>query len=155
MSSTFTNLLYHVVFSTKYRRNLIKPALKDELSRYIGGIIRENHGAQLEIGGTSEHLHILARFNAATAVSDMLRLVKANSSKWANERSDTDGRFGWQTGYAAFSVSQSQVPIVRQYLRQQPEHHRKKPFREEFIELLKKHNVDFDPRYVFEEAHVQ
>lgn len=154
MGSTFTNLLYHVVYSTKYRHNLITPALQAELYPYIGGIIRENRGSLIEIGGMPDHVHLLALFSPTIAVSDMLRLIKTNSSKWANERPDVAGRFEWQTGYAAFSVSQSQAPRVRQYIQRQQEHHRVHSFKEEFIGLLRKHNIQYDERYLFEETHI-
>jgi len=84
----------------------------------------------------------------------MLRLIKTNSSKWTNDRTDVVGRFEWQVGYAAFSVSESQVDSVREYIQRQEEHHRTRTFTEEFIGLLKKHNIDFDDRYLFEESHI-
>lgn len=84
----------------------------------------------------------------------MLKLIKANSSKWVNERDDRNGRFEWQIGYGAFSVSESQVPSVRVYIQNQEEHHRVRTFREEFVEILKKHNVKYDERYLFEEEHI-
>lgn len=102
----------------------------------------------------SDHVHLLARLSPTIAVSDVLRLIKTNSSKWVNERANATGRFEWQTGYAAFSVSESQVPKVRQYIQLQQEHHRERTFREELIGLLRKHNIDFDERNLFEETHI-
>jgi putative transposase len=154
MASTFTNLLYHIVYSTKYRRNQIDESLREEMYRYIGGIIREHGGVQLEIGGMPDHVHILAKFSPHIAVSEMLKLIKANSSKWVNQRDDRRERFAWQTGYSAFSVSESQVPKIRRYIQDQPEHHKVRTFRDEFIEILKRHNVDYDERYLFEEEHI-
>ncbi|MCE9545388.1 MAG: IS200/IS605 family transposase [Planctomycetia bacterium] len=154
MASTFTNLLYHIVYSTKYRNNLVAPQLQAELYPYIGGIVQENRGTLLEIGGMPDHVQLLAQFSPTIAVSDMLRLIKTNSSKWVNERDGTAGRFEWQTGYAAFSVSQSQADTVRQYIRRQEEHHRSRSFTDEFRRLLQKHNIDFDERYLFEETHI-
>lgn len=84
----------------------------------------------------------------------MLKLTKANSSKWVNQRDDRRVRFAWQTGYAAFSVSESQVPKIRRYIQDQPEHHKVRTFRDEFIKILKRHNVDYDERYLFEEEHI-
>ncbi|MCE9553764.1 MAG: transposase [Planctomycetes bacterium] len=101
-----------------------------------------------------DHVLLLARLSPTIAVSDALRLIKTNSSKWGNERANMAGRFEWQTGYAAFSVSESQVTIVRQYIQRQQEHHRERTFREEFIGLLRKHNIEFDERYLFEETHI-
>ena len=154
MSTTFTNLLFHVVYSTKYRRQLIKPDLRGELYRYIGGIIRDRKGILLEIGGTADHIHLLAKFSPTIAVSDMLKLIKANSSKWANDAGKWQRPFAWQTGYAAFSVSHSRVDSVRQYVRTQEEHHRRLSFQEEFIKLLEKHKIEYDAKYLWEKEHV-
>ncbi len=154
MSSTYTNLIYHIVYSTKYRRPLIELQDCEELYRYIGGIIRANEGIQLEIGGMPDHVHILAKLSPKLAVTDVLRLIKSNSSKWLNEKPSRKGRFEWQTGYAAFSVSQSQVPVVTQYIRSQEKHHRKQTFREEYLALLRKHQIEFEEQFVFEEEHI-
>ena len=149
--STYTNLIFHVVFSTKYRKPLIDTKWQDAMYGYIGGIIRQEKGVLLKIGGIADHCHLLAKFSPNLAVSDMLRLIKANSSKWINERSDVHGKFQWQSGYAAFSVSESQSPSVEQYIANQLEHHRTKTFEQEFIEILKRHQIEFDPKYVFED----
>ncbi len=150
MANTYTNLLCHIVFSTKNRKPLIREDDKEALYAYIGGIVRGERGAQLEIGGMPDHLHILASFKADTAVATMLRRIKANSSGWMNRRPGARSRFGWQTGYAAFSVSESQVEKVRQYIRNQPEHHRRKTFQEQSVELLRKHKVDFNEKYLWD-----
>ena len=150
MPSTYTNLLYHVVFSTKQRTPLISNEFQEELYRYIGGIVRAEGGVQFEIGGTSDHIHILAKFKPAISVSEMLAKIKANSSKWANEHKMKLRKFGWQEGYAAFSVSESQVPAVREYIRNQEEHHRTQPYQEEFIALLERHGIEYDPRYLWD-----
>ncbi len=153
MGTTYTSLTYHVVFSTKYRRNTIKPDIKDRLYEYLGGIIRAEKGVLLEIGGIEDHVHLLAGFPPTIAVSNMVRLIKANSSRWANELPERREKFSWQTGYGAFTVSQSQVDIVRNYIRRQEQHHRRISFRDEFIELLKRHNIQYDLQYVFEVEH--
>jgi REP element-mobilizing transposase RayT len=150
MAGTFTNLLHHIVFSTKHRRPLIQPALRDQLYKYIGGIIRGQKGILLEIGGTPDHIHLVAKFKADHSVAEMLRLIKCNSSKWANERPEKTGEFNWQTGYAAFTLSESQLPTVRNYVRNQEEHHRRRTFQEEFLELLKRHGIEYDERYVWD-----
>jgi REP element-mobilizing transposase RayT len=150
MPSTHTNLLYHVVFSTKCRIPLITKNIQDELYRYIGGIIRAEGGVSLEIGGTKDHLHLLAKFKPATSVSEMLGRIKANSSKWANENKMKLRKFGWQEGYGAFSVSESQVPAVTNYIRDQEEHHRKQTFQEEYVVLLKKHGIEYDEKYLWD-----
>ena len=133
MSGTYTNLLFHVVYSTKYRKPLIKDDMKDRLYGYIGGIIRDEKGILLEVGGMPDHVHLLAKFSPRIAVSDMLRLIKTNSSKWMNEQDKIRRRFEWQTGYAAFSVSESQVDNVRRYLHDQIEHHAVTTFKDEYL----------------------
>jgi REP element-mobilizing transposase RayT len=149
MPSTYTNLVYHIVFSTKNRQPLITDEFKEELYRYIGGIIRAEGGVQIEIGGVADHVHILAKFKPSIAVSDMLRLIKANSSKWANEGKSKQ-HFAWQEGFSAFSVSESQFDLVRRYIRNQEEHHRGQSFQEELVALLEKHGVDYDSRYLLD-----
>lgn len=151
--STFTSLTYHVVFGTKHRRPIIARNVRDELYSYIGGIIRDERCHLLEIGGMQDHIHILAGFSPVAAVSDMLRQIKAGSSKWLNERDDVSNRFEWQTGYGAFTVSQSQVPVVRRYIQRQEEHHRVRSFKDEYMELLKRHGIQFEESYLFDNEH--
>jgi REP element-mobilizing transposase RayT len=153
--STFTNLLFHIVYSTKYRKALISAVWQDELYGYIGGIFRENNATLIKIGGIADHVHILAKLSPTIAISDVLRLVKTNSSKWINERSDVHFKFQWQPGFSAFSVSESQVPAVVSYIANQAEHHRTRTFEEEFLGMLRKHRIEFDPRYVFEREIVK
>ena len=153
MPNTYTNLLFHIVYSTKYRKPLIKAEWRDDLYGYMGGIIRDEKGTLLCAGGMPDHVHLLAKLPPTIAVSDMLRLIKANSSKWAGERDDVR-YFEWQEGYAAFSVSESQVDRVRDYVLCQEEHHRTMPFKQEYLGLLRKHKIEFDERYVFEEEHI-
>ena len=150
MAGTFTNLLYHIVFSTKHRQPLITTTLQEELYKYMGGIVRGEGGTHLVIGGMTDHVHLVARFKADKSVSHMLQLIKANSSKWSNERPEQNSRFAWQTGYAAFSVSESQVGAVRDYVRRQDEHHRISSFQEELLALLRKHEIDYDERYLWD-----
>jgi REP element-mobilizing transposase RayT len=152
--STFTSLTYHIVFGTKYRRSRISEPFRDELYAYIGGIIRGEKGSLIEIGGMPDHIHILAGFSPAVSVSDMLRRIKGNSSKWANEQHNFVDRFEWQTGYGAFTVSHSQAPSVSEYIRNQEEHHRRRSFKDEFRSLLIRHGIQFEERYLFEDEHV-
>ena len=149
MASTLTNLLYHVVFSTKGRMPLIRSEIREPLYRYLGGIVRNQKGKLIEIGGVADHVHLLVRFPASRAVSDMLRDLKSDSSKWLNRERPRD-RFAWQTGYGAFTVSQSQVGTVRRYIRGQEEHHRRHSFKEELLGLLKKHGIEYDERYLWD-----
>lgn len=144
-----TNLLYHVVFSTKSRKPLITESLCNEIHKYIGGIIRGEGGILLEIGGMPDHIHLALKFKADHSVADMMRRIKANSSKWVNEHNKISGRFSWQSGYGAFTVSESQADAVIDYIRRQNEHHRKKTFQEEFVQLLDRHGIQYDERYIW------
>ena len=153
MSNTYTNLLFHIVYSTKYRKPLIKPAWRDDLYAYMGGIIRDSHGILLAAGGMADHVHLLAKLPPTIAVSDMLRLIKTNSSRWLRDREDVS-YFEWQEGYAAFSVSESQAARVRQYIATQEQHHDAWKFEDEYLGLLRKHSVPSDERYVFDEEHI-
>lgn len=148
MAGTYTNLLYHIVFSTKERRQLITPAIEAELYNYIGGIIRGLKGVQLEIGGIADHVHILAKFKPTLSLSDAVRDIKANSSKWLNEKSKIY-KFGWQDGFSAFTVSESQVERVVGYIQNQKRHHKRKTFQEELVELLGKNRVEYEERYLW------
>jgi REP element-mobilizing transposase RayT len=150
MSHTYANLLAHVVFSTRSRAALIGAELEPHLHAYLGGIVRELDACAMEIGGTCDHVHILMRVPAAAALSDILRVLKTNSSRWVHEPWPERRAFAWQAGYGAFSVSQSQVAEVRGYIRGQPEHHRHMTFQEEFITFLRKHGIDYDERYVWD-----
>ena len=151
--STFTCLSYHVVFSTKYRRKQITESLQDRLYHYVGGIERSQNGSLIEMGGIEDHVHLLVNLSPTIAVSDAVRELKANSSKWVNELPETKTRFQWQKGYGAFTVSHSQIAKIQAYIRDQREHHRTRSFQEEFIAFLKRHHVRYDPRYVFETDH--
>ena len=153
MGRTYTSLTYHLVFSTKYRRKFILPEFSEQLYQYIGGIIREKNGVLLEIGGVEDHIHIMAGIPSTIAVSDMMRFIKSNSSKWVNETNSPKTKFEWQPGFGAFTVSYSQQPAVRKYIQSQAEHHHKKTFEEEFVQILKTHGIEYDPKYVFEEEH--
>jgi putative transposase len=149
MANTYSNLLYHIVFSTKNRQPMIQPSFRDELEKYIAGIIKAEDCSLVEIGGMPDHLHIVARFRPDRSVSEMVRLIKANSSKWVNETQGLAERFEWQTGYGAFTVSQSQVDKLRAYVRGQEEHHRARSFQEEYLEFLERHGIVYDERYVW------
>jgi REP element-mobilizing transposase RayT len=149
MAGTYTNLLFHIVFSTRDRAPLIVAQLRPELFNYIGGIIRAEGGALLEIGAMVDHIHLLVKVRAEQAVPEIVRLMKANSSKWLNEMPGRESRFEWQGGYGAFTVSESQLPLVRKYILSQEEHHRTKSFQEEFVEMLDRHGLKFDERYIW------
>lgn len=150
MAGTYTKLFYHIVFSTKNRQPFITSAVEEELYKYIGGIIRGIGGVSLEINGTADHVHILAILPPKIALSDALRDVKANSSKWVHETKHDLRRFGWQDGFSAFTVSKSQVEPVRQYIADQKAHHKQGDFKTELLGLLDKHEVEFDERYLWD-----
>jgi REP element-mobilizing transposase RayT len=149
MSSTLTNLLYHIVFSTKNREPIITTPIRAELYKYIGGIVRGEGGTLLEIGGMPDHVHLVVRFKAEPSVATMVKIIKSKSSKWLNEQPKRPGRFEWQRGYAAFTVSVSQLAGVRTYVKNQEQHHRHKTFQDELRLLLEKHGVEYDERYLW------
>jgi len=149
MAGTFTNLLFHIVFSTKDRAALITAEIQQELFNYIGGILREQGGVLLEIGAVSDHIHLLVKIKAEQSVSEIVRLVKANSSKWLNEKDGRQMRFEWQSGYGAFTVSESQIGPVRKYITSQEEHHHTRTFKEEFVEMLNRHGLKFDEKFIW------
>lgn len=144
MARTFTKLIYHIVFSTKERVPLITDEIRDRRYEYLGGVIRGEKGSLMEIGGVADHVHLLARFGAASAVSDMVQRIKGNCSHWLNQ--EPGSWFAWQNGYGAFTVSESQVATVRKYIQRQEEHHKRLSFKDELISLLRKHRIEFDER---------
>ena len=144
---SFTRLNYHIVFGTKFRRNSIRNEIVEPFYEYIGATIRNRKGNLIQIGGIEDHLHLLVSLPPTITVSDAVRDIKANASKWINEnRNDTrnaSDKFEWQIGYGAFTVSYSHIEIVQSYILDQREHHRTKTFEEEYIELLERHNIKF------------
>jgi len=119
-----------------------------DLFAYLGGIVRELRGTAFIINGTADHVHMLVRIRPAQAVAEVARIVKTNSSRWAHEKWRSP--FAWQTGYGAFSVSESNVPDVSRYISNQPEHHRKRSFQQEFVAFLKKNKIAYDERYIWD-----
>ena len=147
MSHTYTNLLTHLVFSTKERAPFVTDEIKPELYAYLGGLVKELKGKPIAINGVSDHVHLLVSLPPSLAISDALRFIKANSSKWAAER--FDNLFEWQKGYGAFSVSRSNVDAVVKYIQNQEQHHRKFDFRTEFVALLQKNKIEYDENYLW------
>ena len=154
MPSTHHGILIHIIFSTKNRVPLIDESWQDELFAYIGGTVHDHKAAILCSGGIEDHVHLLAKIHPSFAISETVQLLKSNSSRWVNQQGKTESRFEWQRGYGAFSVSQSQVPKVKNYIQTQREHHRRQSFRDEYFEILKRHEIEFDERYVFDEEIV-
>ena|SRR6187431_1021796 len=145
MAGTYTYLLYHLVFSTKGRFPLVSRELQPELYAYVGGIVRGEGGVLIEIGGMPDHVHLLAKFKPTASLSEILRLVKGSSSKWVNVE-----KFNpqvWLAGRVpAFSVSESQVDAVREYIRTQEAHHRRLSYQDEFRSLLDRHGIEYEER---------
>jgi REP element-mobilizing transposase RayT len=150
MSRTYTNLLTHAIFSTKDRQPLLAPALGKRLFPYMGGIVRKLDGVAILINGVVDHVHLLVSLPATLALSEFVSKLKSNSSRWVHETFPEHRLFAWQTGYSVFSVSASQKQSVLAYIAGQEEHHRKVSYKEEVIAFLKKHEIEYDERYVFE-----
>ncbi|KYG71874.1 transposase [Roseivirga spongicola] len=152
MANTYTQVHIQVVFAVKNRSSLIHATWEDALFRYITGII-QNHGHRvLQVNGMPDHVHILFGMKPDQALSDLIKQVKQDSSKWINQQGYVKGRFSWQAGYGAFSYSKSQIPRVVRYIQNQKEHHKKKTFREEYLEFLKAFEIDFNEGYIFNEV---
>jgi len=149
MAHTLANLLTHVIFSTKDRQPLLTPDLRTDLLAYMGGIVRNIHGRLIDSNGRPDHVHCLLSLPPALAVAQALRVIKSNSSLWVHETRHR-AAFAWQAGYGAFSVSQSNVPAVVKYIRDQEQHHRKISFQDEFIAFLKAHRIPYDERHIWE-----
>jgi putative transposase len=146
MSHAFARIHIHLIFSTKERRKIIADDIQPELWSYMAGICRNQGMTAIAINGTDDHAHALFHLPPSMALARAVNLLKANSSKWMNERGK---RFAWQEGYGAFSVSESNTVAVAEYVRNQKLHHQKMTFEEEYLALLKKHGVEFDPKRVF------
>jgi REP element-mobilizing transposase RayT len=150
MAHSFTNLLYHIVFATKDRQPWLEPAaVRARLWEYVGGVVRSQDGLALEVNGMAEHVHILAKLHAGRAVSDVVRAVKAKTSHWLKGQLNFDG-FAWQTGYGAFTVSQSRAGPVRQYIQRQEDHHRIMPYTDELRKLIRAHGLEVDEQLLWE-----
>ncbi len=150
MSSNHLSLhyhIYHIVFGTKNHEPLIQPAWRGDLHAYLGGIIRTAKGIAESVGGVSDHVHLLIGLRATYRLADVLRELKAVSSGWVNDEIGMRA-FAWQEGYGAFTVSAFRREALRRYVEQQAEHHRTRTFREEYLELLRRHGVEFDERHV-------
>jgi REP element-mobilizing transposase RayT len=146
MAQTLVQVLLHVVFSTKERHPFLKEVWRDELFAYMGGIVRNLGGVALSINGVADHVHLLLSLPATLAPADAVRVIKSRSSAWVRGR---ERNFSWQSGYAAFSVSQSKAAQVRAYIAAQQQHHRRIRFEDEFVSLLRRHRMDYDERYLW------
>jgi REP element-mobilizing transposase RayT len=150
MPGTYSQILLHIVFSTKHRKPWITPDIAEHLYPYIGGIVRAEKGALYDIGGVEDHVHLYLRWRLDQSVSDLMRTVKSRSSKWVHDTFPALGQFAWQEGYAVFSVSKSQEDAVKKYIAIQVEHHKMEDFKSELVRMLQLHGIDFEEKYVFD-----
>lgn len=150
MPGTYSQIYIQVVFAVKGRENLIGKDWKDELHKYMAGIIKAKGQKSIIINGMPNHIHAFIGLKPSMAISDLVRDIKNNSSNFINERKFVKGKFSWQEGFGAFSYSQSHIENVYNYILNQEEHHRKKTFREEYLEILKNFQVEYNEKYLFD-----
>ncbi len=150
MANTYTQINIHIVFSVQGRENILMSTFRSELFQYISGILKNFNQFPLAVNGYKDHVHIFFEMLPKMALSDIMRIIKTNSSKWINENKFVPGKFSWQSGYGAFSYSRSQRNNVIQYIINQEEHHKKTTFRKEYLGLLKKFDIEFDDQYIFD-----
>lgn len=151
MANTYSQLYIQIVFAVKGRQNLIGSNWKTELFKYITGIVTNKGQKLIAVNGMPDHIHILIGLKPDKSLSDLVRDIKANSSRFINEKGWINGKFEWQTGFGAFSYSHSQLANVIHYIENQENHHSKKTFREEYLEFLTEYKIDYDDKYLFEE----
>lgn len=151
MANTYSQLYIHVVFAVKGRQNLISANWKDEIYKYITGIVTNKGQKLIAINGMPDHIHLLIGLKPDKSISDLVRDIKSNSSKFINDKKWINGKFEWQTGFGAFSYSHSHLTNVIHYIQRQEEHHKTKTFKEEYIEFLKLFNIEFKDEYLFSE----
>lgn len=152
MGNTYTQLYIQFVFAVQNRLSLIQPDWKDELFKYITGIIQYNRHKLIAINGMSDHVHVFVGYKPHQLIPDLLQDIKGSSSGWINKKGFIKSKFSWQAGYGAFSYSQSQIERVVNYIKNQEEHHKKKTFREEYLELLEMYNIDFNEKYILHDV---
>jgi REP element-mobilizing transposase RayT len=150
MANTYSQINIHCVFAVKGRENVITKNFREELHKYLWGILKNDGVFPLAVGGWKDHIHIFFELKPDLRISDLMRMLKSTSSKWINENRFVLGKFQWQEGYGAFSYSRSQRDNVIKYIMNQEEHHKRKTFREEYLGLLKNFDVDYKDEYVFE-----
>ena len=149
MANTYTQIHIQAVFAVQNRRCLIDRKWKDELYKYIIGIIQNYNHKVLQINGMPDHIHILFGMRPTQSLSDLMQKVKQDSSKWINKKGFVNERFSWQEGFGGFSYSKSQLPKVIHYIQNQENHHKKQSFLEEYMDVLKDFEIEFDDRYIF------
>ncbi len=150
MPGTYARILLHIVFSTKHRQPWLTPDTAQRLYPYMGGIVRAENGMLYDIGGADDHVHLYLRCRPDKSVSDLMRTIKARSSKWVHDTFPALDAFAWQEGYSVFSVSKSQEDSVKKYIAGQREHHKKEDFKSELLRMLRLHDIEFDERHVLD-----
>ncbi len=151
MANSYTQIHIHFVFAVKYREAVISNLWKDRLQMYMTAIVQNYGHKLLIINNVPDHIHLLVGMRPKQSISDLMEKVKSDSSAWINDNHLTKGHFNWQPGYGAFSLSKSHVERCIQYIMNQEEHHQKIGFRDEYLDLLRKNEIDFDERYLFED----
>jgi REP-associated tyrosine transposase len=149
MPHSYSNILTHVVYSTKNRRPFIDAALEARLFPYLGGIVRELGGKLFLVNGVEDHVHLLAELPPTIAIAEAIGKIKGSSTYWIHQSFPDQSGFAWQRGYAAFSVSKSKVAMVARYIERQKEHHKKQSFQDEFLELLRRHGISINEKYLW------
>lgn len=149
MANTYTQCYIHLVFAVKNRNALIQKAWKEELQKYITGIIQNHRHKLLAIGSMPDHIHILIGYNLNQLIPDLVEEIKTCSNTWIKEKKFLNGKFEWQKGYGAFTYSRSQIDNVIKYILSQEEHHKKRSFKDEYLEILKKYDVEYNDDYLF------
>ncbi|MDR1289954.1 MAG: IS200/IS605 family transposase [Planctomycetaceae bacterium] len=155
MANTYTQIHIHCIFAIQNRLSLITKEWREELYKYITGIVKNNGHKPLAIGGMPDHVHLLFGMRPVQALSDLMQSIKSDSSEWINKNNFVMGRFSWQEGYGAFSYSKSQLDSVIKYIEAQEQHHSKKSFVDEYRDFLKKFDVIFDDRYIFKPVAIK
>ncbi|EMR03937.1 IS200/IS605 family transposase [Cesiribacter andamanensis] len=150
MPQSLVRCYVHIVFSTKHRQPCLFSPVKEQLWAYLGELCRQQGSSPICIGGYTDHVHLLCELSKKSTLVKLVDVLKANSSRWMKTKGHEYEGFYWQAGYGAFSVSQSQLEVVRSYILRQEEHHQQKEFQAEFRHLLKKHELDWDERYVWD-----
>ena len=150
MSQSLTNLLVHLIFSTKDRQPFLSdPGLQTEVHRYLGGVVNQQGGKSVVVGGVEDHVHLLLVLPKTMPIADLVRELKRASSLWIKQRDHSPKDFAWQGGYGAFSVGQGEVEVVRTYISNQEGHHRKQTFRDEYRAFLDKYGIAYDEKYLW------
>ena len=150
MAGTYSQIYIQLVFAVKHRQHLIQPSWKDTLCKYMSGIITNKQQKSIIVNGVADHIHIFDGLKPSMSIADLVRDIKNNSTNFINEQRFCPVRFSWQEGYGAFSYAHSQIQHVYNYILRQEEHHRKKSFREEYLEFLNQFEISYDKRYLFD-----